>query len=148
MIELGRIDIVTKVSMLSYNNAYSSERNFEAALHVMSYSKVSRNSRLALEPSYRKIGYKKFKDNDWADFYCDVKDPPTPLGKSVDLRIMVNRNHAGDKMARQSCTGFWILCNTALINCLSKKHPTMESAVFGAKFFSMKHGVETVYGLR
>ena len=38
----------------------------------------------------------------WEEFYGDVAeampaDMPTPLGKGVDLRMMVNSNHAGDK---------------------------------------------------
>ena len=61
---------------------------------------------------------------------------------------MVDSDHAGDKATRQSCNGFMIFCNMALINWLSKKQPTVETAVFGAEFVAMKHGVETLRGLR
>ena len=33
----------------------------------------------------------------------------------------------------------------SLINCLSKKHPTLESAMFGPKMFVTKHIVETLH---
>ena len=38
--------------------------------------------------------------------------------------------------------------NLALIAWLSKKQPTVESSVFGAEFVAMKHGIETLRGIR
>ena len=35
-----------------------------------------------------------------------------------------------------------------LDNWLSKAQPTLESSVFGAEFVAMKHGIETLRGLR
>ncbi len=37
MVELGRIDIMTEISMLSSYLAYSRDGHLEAALHVMGY---------------------------------------------------------------------------------------------------------------
>ena len=37
--------------------------------------------------------------------------------------------------------------NMSLINWFSKRQPTVETAVFGAEFVAMKHGVETLRGL-
>ena len=41
-----------------------------------------------------------------------------------------------------------IFMNLALIAWLSKKQPTAESYVFGAEFVAMKHGIETLCGIR
>ena len=38
--------------------------------------------------------------------------------------------------------------NMALINFVSKKQSTVETAVFGAEFVALKHGVETLRGIR
>ena len=73
---------------------------------------------------------------------------PKPLGKEVDLRMMVDSDHAGDKLTRRSRTGFLVYCNMALIVWLSKKQPTIETSVFGAEFVAMKHGIKTLRGLR
>ena len=91
-------------------------------------------------------------DADWRPFYGDVKEAmppnaPKPLGKEVELRMFVDSDHAGDKATRRSRTGFMIYMNTALINWISKKQPTVESAVFGSEFVAMKHGVETLRGV-
>ena len=112
------------------------------------------NSRLAMDPSYPTIDESKFKkDLEWTPFYGDVEEaiPPNalePRGKSVDLRMMVDSDHAGEKRTRRSRTGFLIFVNNALIAWMSKQQPTIESSVFGAEFVAMKHGVETLRGLR
>ncbi len=71
---------------------------------------------------------------------------PPPLGKDVDLQMMVDSNHAGDKRIRQSRTGFLIFCNMALIDWVSEKQPTIETSVFGFKFVAMKHGTKKLSG--
>ena len=119
----------------------------------MAYLKGKHNSQLALDPNYPDIDYETFKiDKDWTHFYGDTSEAilpnaPDPLGKSVDLRIMVDSDHSGDKSTMRSCTGFMIFMNISLINWLSKRQPTVETAFFGAGFVSMKHGVETLRGL-
>ena len=73
---------------------------------------------------------------------------PDPRGKSVDLLMWVDSDHAGDKMTWQSRTGYFIFINNALIDWLSKKQATIESSVFGAEFIAMKNGVEALRGIR
>jgi hypothetical protein len=76
-------------------------------------------------------------------------DMPPPLGKDVDLRMMVDSDHAGEKRTRRSHTpGFIIFCNLAPIIWLSKQQATIETSVCGAEFIAMKHGIETLRGLR
>jgi hypothetical protein len=94
-----------------------------------------------------------FQHHDWEEFYGDVQEAiptnaPPPLGKEVDLRMMVDSNHAGDKTTRQSRTGFLIFLNMSLINWLSQKQPTIELSVFGAEFDAMKLGMEVLRGIR
>jgi hypothetical protein len=87
------------------------------------------------------------------EFYGNVEeaippDMPPPLGKDVDLRMMVDSDHAGEKRTRRSCTGFIIFCNLAPIIWLSKQQVTIDTSVFGAEFIAMKHGIKTLRGLR
>jgi hypothetical protein len=63
-------------------------------------------------------------------------DMPESLVKDVDIRMMCDSDHAGDK---HSCIGFLIFCNMALIDWVSKKEATIETSVFGAEFVAMKH---------
>ncbi len=73
---------------------------------------------------------------------------PPPLCKDVDLGMMVDRDHAGEKRTRCSRTGFIIFCNLAPIIWLSKQQATIETSVFGSEFVAMKHGIKTLRGLR
>ena len=153
MIELGRVDIAVEVSLLSSYLAYPREGHLQAALHIMGYLRLKHNTRLIFDPSYPEIIESDFPQFDWTEFYGDVTeavptDMPTPLGKAVDIRMMVDSDHAGDKRTRRSRTGFLIYCNMALIVWLSKRQPTIETSVFGAEFVAMKHGIETLRGLR
>ena len=121
---------------------------------MMGYLKWKHNSRLFFDPTYLDIDFDTFNDGaEWKTFYGDVTkaippNAPNPRGKSVDLRMWVDSDHAGDKMTRRSLTGYFIFLNTALIDWLSKKQATIEGSVFGAEFVAMKTGVEALRGIR
>ena len=147
------MDIATEVSLLLPYLAYPREGHSETALHIMAYLKNKHNTRLIFEPTYPDIDYKDFPKYNWTEFYGDVAeaipaDMPTLLGKEVDLQMMVDSDHAGDKRIRRSPTGFLIFFNMALIDWVSKKQLTIETSVFGAKFVAMKHGTKKLRGLR
>jgi hypothetical protein len=102
MVELGRIDIATEVSMLSSYLACPREGHLENTLHFMGYLRLKHNSGLIFGPIYPNIDLTAFPSFDWTEFYGDVEeaippDMPPPLGKDVDLRMMVDSDHAGEK---------------------------------------------------
>jgi hypothetical protein len=153
MVELGRRDIATEVSMLSSYLACPRGGHLENALHIMGYLRLKHNSRLIFDPTYPDIDLTAFPSFDWTEFYGNVEkaippDMPPPLGKDVDLCMMVDSDHAGEKRTQRSRTGFIIFCNLALIVWLSKQQPTIETSVFGAEFVAMKHGIKKLRGLR
>ncbi len=76
------------------------------------------------------------------------KEQPEPLGKAVDIQLIVDSDHAGCKRTRRSQTGFLIYCNLSLIIWLFKKQPTLETSIFSAEFVAMKHGIETLREIR
>jgi hypothetical protein len=65
----------------------------------------------------------------------------------VDVRLLVDSNHNGEKFKRCSRTGFVIYLNMFPIVWFSKRHPTVESSVFGAESVVMKNEIETCCGL-
>ncbi len=102
MVKIGRINIAPEVSLLSLHLAYPHEGHLEEALHVMAYLQQKHNSRLIFDPSYPDIGMTSFKECDWREFYGKVAkaipvDALEPLGKDVDLRMLVDSDHAGNK---------------------------------------------------
>ena len=54
MIEKGRIDIITKVSLLSPHVALPREGHLETAVHVIAHIGHRYNSRLLYDPTYQR----------------------------------------------------------------------------------------------
>ena len=153
MVELGRIDIIAEVSVLSSHLALPREGHLEAVFHLFGYLKNKHNTRMVFDPTYPTIDESNFKECDWKNFYGDVKEAippnaPKPLGKEVDLRMFVDASHADDALTRRSRTSYLIFMNGACVTWLSKKQATIETSVFGAEFVAMKHGMEALRGLR
>jgi len=153
IVELGRVDIITEVSLLASAMAMPREGHLDAVFHVFAYLKNKHNARLVLDPTYPEIDYSNFPEHDWTSMYGDVKkavplNAPEPRGKEVDTRLFVDADLAGDARVRRSRTGFFIFVNSALVMWLSKRQATIETSVFGSEFVAMKQGVEAIRGLR
>jgi hypothetical protein len=151
-VELGRIYIVTEVSLLSSHMCLPREGHLDTVFHLFAHLTNNHNARVVFDPTYPVIDEDAFVTAEWKAMYGDVKEalpPDAPLlGKEVDLRVYVNSNHTREKFTRRSWTGFVIYLNMAPVVWFSKQQPTVESSVFGAAFVGMKNGIETVRGLR
>jgi hypothetical protein len=91
MVELGRIDIATKLSLLSTHLALLREGHLLTVLHVMGYLRLKHNSRLIFDPTYPIIDESCFPKHDWMEFHGDIHeaipdDMPPPCGKEVETR--------------------------------------------------------------
>jgi hypothetical protein len=147
VVEIGRIDITTEVSMLASHMAMPREGHLYAVFQVFAYFKAKHNSRLMFDPSYPPIHHEKFKaDQDWEPFYGKVQEgiPPNapPRGKPVVLRLYVDSDHAGDLMTRRSRTGYVQMVNMSVINWHSKIQGLVEGATFGSEFVAAKVAME------
>ena len=106
MIEIGRIDITTEISMLSSFLAMPLVGHLEAAINIMGYLRLHHNSRLFLGPTYPVLDHSYFNDGaEWDELYGDATEAiplnmPAPRWKDIDLRIMCDSDHAGDKSTR------------------------------------------------
>lgn len=134
MVNLGRVDINTEVSMLVSHLSVPRKGRLDAVFRIFGYLKKKYNFRLVFDPTYNEIKTNEFKKTSWKQFYDNVSeaipsDAPEHRGKDVDLTMYVDSDHAWDEMTRWSRTGFMIYMNTALIQWLSKKQPTIETSV-------------------
>ena len=69
IVELGRIDIATEVSLLASHVAFPRKEHLQTVFHIYAYLKKRHNSRLALDPSYPRIDMRTFHQADWREFY-------------------------------------------------------------------------------
>ena len=114
MIELGRIDIIAKVSLLSSHAVLPRERHLDASVHVLAHV----------------VNHSVFKKCHQSEFYSDAKEAipinaPEPWGKEVAICMFVDSDHAGDKDSHRSRSGFLIQLNTTMVQWFLKKQYTV-----------------------
>ena len=153
MVEMGRIDIITEVSLLASHLTLPREGHLDAVLHVYAYLRKKHNARIVFDPSYPPIDMTAFKECNWKEFYGDVVEATPPnapeaRGKEVDLRVFVDSDHAGEHATRRSRTGYLVYMNMSPIAWYSKRQATVETSVFGAEFVAMKTAMDTARGIR
>ena len=151
IVELGRIDICTEVSMMASFCAAPRKGHLDAVMHMFAYLNSHERSRIVFDSSY--VPHTDTPDPDWTEFYRDVTeeipiDMPEPLGKPVQTTCFVDSDHAGDKLSRRSRTGVLIFCNRTPVIWYSKKQTSIESASFGSEFSALRTATEMVEGLR
>ena len=152
-VELGRVDILLEVSLLSSHNAMPRQGHLEAVYHMFAYLKAHSNSRIVLDPKIPYVDEKRFVPADWKDFYPDATEAvpgnmPEPLGESVKVSCFVDANHAGNVVTRRSHTGILLFLNNAPIIWYSKRQNTVESSTFGSEFVALRIALEQIEALR
>jgi hypothetical protein len=152
-IELGRIDIIVEVSLLSRFLACPREGHMQQAFHVFGYLKKHARSRMVFDETEPAIDQSRFRVVDWSEFYPDAveaipQDAPEPRGVSVVTSCFVDSDHAGCRLTRRSHTGVIIFVNNAPILWHSKRQNTVESSPFGSEFVALRMAVDMIEGLR
>ena len=153
-VEIGRVDILLEVALLSSHLAGPREGHLEAVYNIFAYLEKHPDSPMAFDDLVPRIEPTAFNHTDWADSpYKDATEElppkmPEPLGAPVTMTCFVDANHAGDQVTRRSQTGFIIYLNNAPIDWYSKKQTTVESSTFGSEFVAMRIAVERIRALR
>ena len=73
---------------------------------------------------------------------------PEPRGKSIQLSVFVDADHAGNVVTRRSHTGILVFANMAPIHWVSKRQNCVESSTFGSEFVALKTAAELIMGMR
>ena len=68
MVELGKVDMITEVSLLVSQLVNPREGHLEAIYRMFAYLKNKHNSRMAFDPTYPEIDMSVFKKCDWKHF--------------------------------------------------------------------------------
>ena len=154
IVELGRVDLCTEVSMMSSHLALPRRGHLEEIHHVFGYLKKHHNAEMPFDPTPPAVDKELFARQDWSrSIYGEPGEElppnmPKPLGKGMTMRTFIDSDHAGESVTRRSRTGFLVFLNRAPIHWHSKKQTTCETSTFGSEFCAMKQGTEYVRGLR
>ena len=151
LVELGRVDICTEVSMLAAFSVNPRLGHLNAVIHLYGYLKKHQRSKMVFDPT--PMDHADHVDHDWRDFYKVSEEPkpldaPEPRGKALQTTCYVDSDHAGDLVNRRSRTGVLIFCGMAPIIFYSKKQGSIETSSFGSELSAMKTAFELIEGLR
>ena len=152
---MGRIDIFYELSKLSQYQACPRIGHLEEAYHIFAYMKSRPDmGRLAYDSATPKIDESAFNlTADWREFYGDVEEElasnkPEPGGNVVKMFAFVDANHAGNVATQRSHTGILIFVQNSLITWYSKRQNTVEAAIFGSEFVTLRICKELILALR
>ena len=152
-IEIGRVDILLEVSLLSSQLAAPRVGHLEQVYHIFGYLKKNPKRKIYMDPELPDIDEGRFRKFDWEDFYWGAEEPipkniPVALGMAIALYCFVDADHASDKVTRRSQTGIIIFGNKAPLIMYSKKQNSVQTSTFGSEFMAMRQAVELVQSLR
>jgi hypothetical protein len=125
---MGRLDISTELNMLAAHMVAPREGHLNSVFHVFAYLSSKHNARLIYDTSYPRIESNASKsDKDWRAFYGEMKEAippntPPPKVRSVNIRIYVDVDHAGNMVTRCSRTGYVQFVTNAVVNCLPRSN--------------------------
>ena len=151
--ELGRVDVLVAVSMLSRYVVSPREGHLEQVFHLFAYLKHHKRSRMVFDDTEPTFDDNAFKICDWSEFYPDAEEAiphnvPEPRGHGVVTSTFVDADHAGCKATRRSHTGVFVYVNKAPILWYSKRQNTVETSTFGSEFCAMKVAIDMIEGVR
>jgi len=153
IVELGRMDIMVDVSMLSSFTIQPRVGHLDQVFHIFGYLKRNRRATLMFDESRVDWNEAAFSTHDWIDFYRDAKEllppnAPPPRGNPVQINCFVDADHAGNRLTRRSQTGILVFLNRTPILWYSKAQNTVETSSFGSEFTAMRIAVELLESLR
>ena len=156
MIEIGRVDILTEVSLLSSYQAAPRKGHLMELLNIVAYVKKRPKLTLYFDPNSPNIDESIFigdSSESFKEHYREAEEVmpermPKPRGKPVTMTAFVDASHASDRVTRRSHTGFIIFLNRAPIIWYSKKQNTIESSAFSSEFVAMRICTEQIVAMR
>ena len=120
--EIGRVDIIFEVALLSQYMANPREGHMEQLLHIVAFLRRRPKLTLYLSPELPNMDYGDFRTNraDFTDMYRDAREGmphkmPKPRGHGMTMTAYVDASHAANKGTRRSHTGYVIFLNRAPI---------------------------------
>jgi hypothetical protein len=153
IVELGRIDIIVPVSLLSHYMVSPREGHLQQVYHIFAYLKQFNRSMIVFDDSEPNFSDTNFYTCDWSSQYPEASEQiptnmPEPLGHSVTTTCYVDADHAGCKATRRSHTGLIIYVNRAPVVWVSKRQNTVESSTYGSEFIALKIAIDLIEALR
>ena len=123
--ELGRVDVLHKVLLLSQYQASPRQGHLEQALHIFAY--LDRKPKLTLymslnSPNLPRESFASITASKFNEYYRDAEEElphrmPRPRGVVVETMAFVNSSYGANKVTRRSHSGHILFVNSAPVKC-------------------------------
>ena len=112
IITLGHFDILFATNLLARYCSAPRMGHYYAAQCIFGYLMMKPNGKILIDtgPAPIREEVTPITDHDWHEMYPDACEDipdkvPTPKGNTVDVLILLDSDHARDKLTRQSVSG-------------------------------------------
>ena len=153
--EIGRVDILHEISILSQYQASPREGHIEQLINIWSFLRQDPKLTLYFDPTLPVMDHSVFTSNadDFQELYRGATEQlphnmPVPRGRSVMTTAYVDASHAANKKTRRSHSGYIIFVNRAPIIWYSKRQQTVEASTFSSEYIALKTCIEAIQTLR
>ena len=153
--ELGRVDILHEVAILSQYQAAPREGHIKQLIRIFAYLEKRAKLTLYMDPRPVGIDLSSFVTNtdEFKEYYRGAKEEephntPRPRGKSVTTSAYVDSSHGANKVTRRSHSGHILFVNRAPVKWVSRRQNTVETSAFSSEFIAMKQCIEDIEHLR
>ena len=153
--ELGRVDILHEISLLSQHQALPREGHMKELLHIIGYLDKKPKLTLYMDPDMPALDYTIFGNDpsEFKEYYREADEElphkmPRPRGRSVVTTAFVDASHAANRKTRRSHSGYIIFLNRAPVKWYSKGQNTVETSAFSSEFIAMKQCIEDIEHIR
>ena len=123
--ELGQVDILHEVSLLSQYQESPRQGHIEQVLHIFAFLDEHPKLTLYMDPSLQNLDYQIFTTDatEFKEYYRGSKEEmphrmPRPRGVAVQTTAFVDSSHGANKVTRRSHSGHILFVNLAPVKWL------------------------------
>ena len=154
--ELGRVDVLHEVSLLSQYQASPRQGHLEQALHIFGFLDKHPKLTLYMNPELPNLNYGIFSTtnaSEFKEYYRGATEGmphrmPRPRGIAVRTSAYCDSSHASNKVTRRSHSGHILFVNSAPVKWLSRRQQTVETSAFSSEFIALKQCIEDIEHMR
>ena len=152
-VTLGRFDCAFAVNNLARYSMAPREGHLQAMMHVFGYLKKFRKGKLLIDPSKPDHSAYEVQEHNWSEMYPDAEeelppDMPEPKGKSMNITVWVDADHASDHVTCWSVTGILLKINNSVVHWKSTRQKTVETSTYSSELVAARMATEVIIETR
>ena len=157
LVTIGKPELCSTVASLNRFAAAPRQRHLELAIRVFGYLKTTVNKQIAIDsrpmdftrihPEFEKLRPDFLQDYPHAIEELDKSFPPS-FGPVMQTTILVDSDHAHDKVTLRSLTGLLAYVGSTPTNWFAKRQGCIASSTYAAEFSALRTATEEAISLR